>query len=126
MIPRENIWIPLTIKIIQTSEGQPLVGSSKINVFTIITKIIKNEIKQNNNPIADEIRSGAVEKAVIPSKAYFVSFQKDHYVFPATLWIFLYSIHFTSKPTKLNKPFEYLLYSFKESIASTTCLFINT
>ena len=32
---------------------------------------------------------------------------------------------FVSNPTKLNNPLEYLLYSFKDIIASTTCFFIN-
>ena len=35
IIPKENNWIPLTIKIIQTRDGQPLVGSPKINVLKI-------------------------------------------------------------------------------------------
>ena len=55
----------------------------------MLGKLIKNEIKQNSNPIQDEIRRGVVENAVIPSKAYFVSFQKDHFVEPATLCTFL-------------------------------------
>lgn len=96
IIPKENNWIPLTINIIQTSEGHPLVGSPKIKVLKIITSINKNDTKQNIKPIAEEIRSGVVENAVIPSNAYFVNFQKDHFVVPATLWIFWYSSHFTS------------------------------
>ena len=46
------------------------------------------------------------------TSAYLVNFQKDHLVSPATLLIFLYSIHFTLNPTKLKSPLEYLLYSF--------------
>lgn len=77
--------MPLTIKIMQTSDGQPLVGSPKINVLNIIIKINKNDIMQNSKPIKEDITNGKVEKAVIPSKAYLVSFQKDHFVSPATL-----------------------------------------
>ena len=73
------------MKIIQTNDGHPLVGSPKIRVLNIIIKINKNDIKQNNKPIIEDKTSGTVEKAVIPSKAYFVNFQKDHYVSPATL-----------------------------------------
>ena len=71
-----------------TIEGQPLVGSPNTNVRTIIRIINKNATKQNNNPIIEENISGAVEKAVIPSNAYLNNFQKDHFVFPATLSIF--------------------------------------
>ena len=42
--------------------------------------------------IIDENINGAVEKAVIASNAYCVNFQKDHFVSPATLLIFSYSI----------------------------------
>ena len=83
----------------QTSDGQPDVGSLKINVLTIINIIIKNAKKQKNIPSIDEIISGVVENAVIPSKAYLVNFQKDHFVSPATLWIFSYSNHFVLNPT---------------------------
>ena len=41
-----------------------------------------------NKIIIEENISGAVEKAVIPSNAYLNNFQKDHFVFPATLSIF--------------------------------------
>lgn len=73
----------------------------------------------------DDNINGVVEKAVIPSSAYLNNFQNDHFVSPATLSTFSYSIYFVLNPTKLNNPFEYLLYSFSEIIAFTTCLFIN-
>ena len=72
----------------------------------LINKINKKAAKQKNNPSTEEKISGVVENAVIPSKAYFVNFQKDHFVSPATLCIFSYSSHFVLKPTKLKRPFE--------------------
>ena len=87
--------------------------------------IATNATIQNIKPINDDSINGVVENAVIPSNAYLNSFQNDHLVYPATLSTFSYSIHFVSKPTKLNNPLEYLLYSFNEIIASTTFLFIN-
>ena len=73
------------MNIIHTSDGQPLVGSPKMIVLPIITKISKNEIIQNKIPINEARISGVVENAVIASKAYFVNYQKDHFVSPATL-----------------------------------------
>ena len=70
---------------IHTSDGHPDVGSLYIYVFTIINIIIKFAIIQISIPKNEENISGAVENAVIPSKAYFVNFQKDHFVSPATL-----------------------------------------
>jgi len=61
--------------------------------------------------IIDASASGAVENAVIPSRAYLNNFQNDHFVSPATLSIFSYSIHFVSNPTNENNPLENLLYS---------------
>ena len=66
-----------------------------------------------------------VSKAVIPSIAYINNFQKLHLVSPATLSIFSYSSHLVLKPTKANKPLEYLLYSCIEIIDLTTFLFIK-
>ncbi len=54
---------------IQTSEGQPLVGSPSTNVLMIITMIKMKEIKQNKRPIKEDKINGVVENAVIPSKA---------------------------------------------------------
>ena len=85
------------------------------NPFGII-KIVKNATTQNINPNTEDNINGTVENAVIPSKAYLNSFQNDHFVSPATLSTFSYSIHFVLNPTKLNNPFEYLLYSLKEII----------
>ena len=125
MTPIQNNCTPLTKTIIHASDGQPGVGSPYTNVFTIINIIAKNAIIQNISPNIDDIISGVVENAVIPSKAYLNNFQNDHLVSPATLSIFSYSIHFVLNPTKLNNPFEYLLYYFNEIILFTTCLFIN-
>ena len=85
----------------------------------------KIKIHSDFNFLQFPLNDKRIENAVIPSNAYLNNFQKDHFVSPATLSTFSYSIHFVSNPTKLNNPFEYLLYSFKEIIASTTCLFIN-
>ena len=124
-MPIVNNCIPLTNTIIHAIDGHPAVGSPYTNVFTIIKIIAINATKQNINPTIDENINGVVENAVIPSIAYLNNFQNDHLVSPATLSTFSYSIHFVSNPTKLNNPFEYLLYSFNEIMLSTTCLFIN-
>ena len=86
-------------------DGHPGVGSPYTRVFTIINIIAINATIQNIKPIIDENINGVVENAVIPSNAYLNNFQKDHLVSPATLSTFSYSIHFVSKPTKLNNPF---------------------
>ena len=69
IIPIQNNWTPLTKKIIHAKLGQPDVGSPNISVFMIITIIIINAIRQNIIPAIELIASGAVEKAVIPSRA---------------------------------------------------------
>mgnify|MGYP004536399991 CR=1 FL=1 len=84
----------------------------------IATKAIKH-IKIPNTAAIDK---GAVVNATIPSIAYLNNFQKDHFVSPATLSTFSYSNHLVSKPTKLNNPFEYLLYSFKEIVSSSVVI----
>ena len=80
---------------------------------------------QNNNPETVAITRGAVENAQIPSIAYKSKLNNDHFVLPATRCLFSTSNHLVLNPTKLNKPFEYLLYSFNDSTAFTTCLVIN-
>ena len=85
---------------------------------------IKDTI-QITNPSIAAIDSGTVVKATIPSIAYKNNFQKDHFDSPATLFTFSYSNHLVLNPTKLNSPFEYLLYSFNKRTAFTTCLVIN-
>ena len=82
-------------------------------------------MKKKIIPIIEDITNGTVENAVIPSNAYLNNFQKDQCVSPATLSTFSYYNHFVSKPTKLNSPFEYLLYSFILNIAFNICLVIN-
>ena len=72
----------------QAKLGQPEVGSPKAKVFIIIISINTPEIIQNKKPIIEAIARGAVVNAVIPSKAYFTSFQKDHLVSPAALFTF--------------------------------------
>ena len=81
------------------------VWSPYTKVFIIINKIKIAETNVKSKPKTELIASGAVEKAVIPSKAYLNNFQNDHFVSPATLSTFSYSIHFVSNPTKDVKPF---------------------
>ena len=54
----------------------------------------------SKKPSIDERASGIVENAVIPSREYKNNFQKDHFVSPATLSTFSYSIHMEIKPTQ--------------------------
>ena len=51
---------------------------------------------QNTTPITDDIASGTVENAVIPSSEYKNSFQKFHFVSPWVRSTFSYSSHFVS------------------------------
>ena len=67
MIPKQNNWIPLTKKIIQTVLGQPDTGSPNISVLQIITIIMINEIMQNNIPAIEDINKGTVEKPIMLS-----------------------------------------------------------
>ena len=69
IIPIQNSWIPLTKKMIHTKLGQPDVGSPTISVLTIIIRIKMNDIRQKIIPTIELIANGAVEKAIIPSKA---------------------------------------------------------
>ena len=69
-------------------EGQPLVGSPNIKVFTIITIIIIKAIKQNKIPIIAAIVKGTVENATNPSIAYLNKLKKDHFVSPAIRSLF--------------------------------------
>lgn len=59
------------------------VGSPNANVFIIIANIKIPATTQNKNPTIEAIARGAVENAVIPSKAYLNNFQKDHFVSPS-------------------------------------------
>ena len=93
MIPRQNNWIPLTKKMIQTRLGHPVVGSPKARVLIIITNIIMNDTRQKIKPTIEAMANGAVEKATIPSMAYKNSFQNDHLVSPATRSTFSNSNH---------------------------------
>ena len=65
----QNSWIPLTKKMIHTRLGHPDVGSPYIRVLIIINSIMINAIMQNNIPAIELIASGAVENAIIPSRA---------------------------------------------------------
>ena len=60
--------MPLVIRIMHTREGQPETGSPKISFLTMINTIIRKAITQNRIPTKEAISSGAVEKAVIPSR----------------------------------------------------------
>ena len=80
--------MPLTKKIIHTRLGHPDVGSPYTRVLTIIKMIKINDITQKRIPTNEAIASGVVEKATIPSIAYWNNFQNDHLVSPATLSMF--------------------------------------
>ena len=63
--------------IIETNEGQPVVGSLKINVLMITTIIAITEHTQEKAPINDAIFKGASEKLMIPSIEYLNRLQND-------------------------------------------------
>ena len=86
-------------------DGQPLTGSPKIRVLTIITIIEIKDIKQNINPKKADITSGFVENASIPSIPYLNNLKILNFDFPAIRFGVLYSIHLVLNPTKLNIPF---------------------
>ena len=69
-MPVQNNWMPPTIKIMHTKDGQPDTGSPQISVRTTITTIIKNDIRQNSTPAIEARESGATENPVIPSSEY--------------------------------------------------------
>ena len=108
-----------------TRDGHPLVGSPKATFLTIVTIIRTSAKKQNTTPSMDENASGTVENAIMPSRAYKNSFQKDHFVSPFFLSIFSNSSHYVEKPTQPKNPFEKRLYSSMDKMASTNCLVIS-
>ena len=67
-IPVQKSWIPLTMKMIHTRDGQPDTGSPQIKVRTMMIRIIKKDSIQKTTPTIDANDSGATEKPVIPSK----------------------------------------------------------
>ena len=91
---------------IQARLGHPPTGSPQIKVLQIMTIIIIKAMKQNKTPKKAAIVRGAVVKATIPSMAYLNSFQKLHFVSPATRSTFSNSSHFVLYPTKLQSPLE--------------------
>ena len=66
-MPRQNNCTPLISEIMQTSDGQPEVGSPNSILRTIVITINRNATMQNKTPITEATASGAVENAVIPS-----------------------------------------------------------
>ncbi len=66
-IPVQKSWIPLTMKMMHTSDGQPDTGSPQIRVLTMMTSIMRNDSIQKHTPTTDARDSGATEKPVIPS-----------------------------------------------------------
>ena len=53
---------------IHTKDGQPEVGSPKINVLIMIKTINKNAMTHIKMPKKEASANGAVEKPIIPSK----------------------------------------------------------
>jgi len=64
----QNSCIPAIKNIMQTKDGYPATGSPNTSVFAIITIIINKDIRQKINPIIEEMASGIVENAIIPSR----------------------------------------------------------
>ena len=109
---------PATNKIMHTSEGQPATGSPHTSFLIKKNSSIANERAVQNVPKPEAIIIGASEKLMIPSMAYLNSFQKLHFVSPATLSTFSYSSHFVLYPIQPNIPLENLLYSHIDTMAS--------
>ena len=84
---------------IHTIEAQPCTGSPYSNFLAMIKIRNANATKSIKIPTNDANAKGFVENPIMPSIEYLNSFQKDHFVVPATLSIFSYSNHFVLKPT---------------------------
>ena len=117
-MPIHKSCIPPIKNMIQAVLGQPETGSPNARVLIMINTISAAATSENRMPKTEARTRGAVEKAIIPSREYLNSFQKLHFVSPATLSTFSYSSHFVSKPIQPNIPYENLLYSGIDKIAS--------
>ena len=81
------VFIPMAIIALIIHFKNKLVNVKK-SVFIIIIIIAIKAAKQIIIPKIAAIARGKVVKATIPSMAYLNSFQKDHFVSPATLSTF--------------------------------------
>ena len=84
MIPKQKSCTPPINKMIQIVEGQPATLSPKHSARTNTNSIAITAMIVKIIPLHDAIFKGASEKFVIPSIEYLNSFQKLHFVSPAT------------------------------------------
>ena len=77
----------------QMVAGKPATGSPQMMVLKKKNKIRIKATTQNSTPTTEAMASGKVEKPMMPSMDYKSSFQKDHFVSPATRATFSYSSH---------------------------------
>ena len=69
---------PLSMKITQMRVGKPSTLSPNTRVLITVIIISINDIIQLTIPRSEDIASGAVENAMIPSREYLKSPQNDH------------------------------------------------
>ena len=119
IIPIQKSCTPPINVMIHAVDAHPVTGSPKTS-FRIIIKITAT--KDNtvmNIPNQDANANGACEKLIIPSIAYLNSFQKFHFVSPATRFTFSYGSQHVRNPIQPKIPLEKRLYSPISTIAST-------
>ena len=90
-MPRQNSCTPPMNRIIQIVEGQPATLSPMQRARINTTSNATTAAQVKKIPLHEAIFKGASEKLVIPSKEYLNSFQKLHFVSPATRSTFSYS-----------------------------------
>ena len=98
IIPIQKSCTPPINVMIHAVDAHPVTGSPKTS-FRIIIKITAT--KDNtvmNIPNQDANANGACEKLIIPSIAYLNSFQKFHFVSPATRFTFSYGSQHVRNP----------------------------
>ena len=92
-MPTQKSWMPPKSKMMQMVAGKPATGSPQMMVLMKKYKMRIKAIRQNRTPTTEAMANGAVEKPMMPSMDYKSSFQNDHFVSPATRWMFSYSSH---------------------------------
>ena len=106
-------------------DAQPVTGSPNTSLRTTIKMTAIKESSVIPMPNQDATASGACEKLIMPSIAYFNSFQKFHFVSPATRFTFSYGSQYVRKPIHPKIHLEKRLYSPISTIASTISRFIS-
>ena len=84
MMPMQNSCIAPMKTITHMVDAQPATGSPKHRRRTMMTTSMIAATNAIPIPDQDAMLSGTSEKLMMPSKAYFSSFQKFHFVSPAT------------------------------------------